>query len=271
MTFLRLLGAAAKHWFIRGADQHAAALAYFTPFALTPLIIFSITIVGFIMGSERVIAMLVRWGNNIDPGITDLLYESVQNFGTLESHYVIPLFGVLFLSVMIVVALSSFTTALHELWGVEARGWSNYFRKLARIALVIVVLQAYLVFIIIVEDTLSYFIWSELIWLQLVKSAVTFFCSVTLLALMYGFLTLSSPSFDSRFVGALVAGVLLLGSRYLVAFHFATAPVQSFFGAAGLLLTLLVWVYIASGLLLYGAAFAFVYSNRQLKHKSAVG
>jgi membrane protein len=263
MTFLRLLGAAARHWYKRGADQHAAALAYFTPFALTPLIIFSITIVGFIMGSERVISMLLRWGNNIDPGITELLYNSVQNFGSLESHYIIPVFGVLFLSLMIIVALSSFASALHHVWGVEAEGWNNALRRLGRILLVILVLQVYLVFIIIVEDTLSYFMWSEHIWWQLLESAVTFFCSVTLLALIYGFVTLSSPSFDARFVGALVASVLLLGTRYLVAFHFATAPVQSLFGAAGLLLTLLVWVYIASGLLLFGAAFAFVYAQQR--------
>ncbi len=262
MSFLRFFLKSAVLWYRKEADNHAAALAYFTPFALTPLIIFSITIVGFLVGAERVVAMLLRWGNAIDPGVTELLYASVQNFDSLETHFVLPIVGLVFLSIMIFVALNSLTIGLHKMWDVDATGWRNFFRRLWRIALFIFILQAYLVFIILLGDTLAYVStftgWT--LW-PLVNFIVFFLCTMVLLAIAYGMLALKAPSFAGRFVGAAVAGFLLLFSRELVALHFTTAPVQSLFGAAGLLIVLLVWVYVSAVVIFYGAACAQVYDS----------
>ncbi len=262
MSFLRFFVNAAKLWSRKEADQHAAALAYFTPFALTPLIIFSITIVGFIVGAERVVAMLLRWGNAIDPGVTNLLVESVANFDDFATYYVVPLLGLAFLSIMIFVALNSLIAALHKMWGVEAYGWRDYFRRFGRIAVFVIILQAYLVFIIILGDTLSYVaaVAGGPFW-PMIGFMVTFISTVMLLAIAYGLLALRAPSFAGRFVGAAVAGFVLLFSRELVGLHFATAPVQSLFGAAGLLIVLLVWVYVGAVAILYGAACAYVYDT----------
>lgn len=262
MSFIRFFLRAGRLWSERGADQHAAALAYFTPFALTPLIIFSISIVGLVYGAERVVAMLLRWGNAIDPGITDLLYLSVQNFDTVATHYVMPLIGLVFLSIMIFVTLNSLTTGLHHLWGVTVHGWGDFFRRMWHIALFIVILQAYLVFILLLGDTIAYFSqFSGGAYWSFLQFVLSFLSTMILLAVGYGMLALKSPSFAGRFVGAAVAGFLLLFSRELVALHFTTAPVQSLFGAAGLLIALLVWVYVGAVVILYGAACAFVYDT----------
>ncbi len=262
MNFFRLLGRAASLWFHKDADQHAAALAYFTPFALTPLIIFSITIVGIIMGTERVTAMLLRWGNEIDTGVTDLLYNSVQNFKSIEQHFLIPVIGLVFLSIMIFVALNSFMIALHRIWDVEVHGFSGYFSRILRIAAVVLVVQAYLVFLMLMDDTVAYLTWVNTTWWwAFFEYVVTFVFTMALLALSYGLLSLQCPPYGARFAGAAVAGILLLFSREIVDFHFSTAPVQSLFGAAGLLITLLVWVYVSAGIILFGAAFARVYAE----------
>lgn len=262
MSFLRFFVTSARLWSRKEADQHAAALAYFTPFALTPLIIFSVTIVGFIVGAERVIAMLLRWGNAIDPGVTNLLVESVANFDDFATRYVLPLVGLAFLSIMIFVAINSLTAGLHKMWGVEAHGWRNYLRRLVRISLFVLILQAYLVFIIILGDTLAYLsgVAGGPLW-PIIGSLITFLSTMVLLAIAYGLLALRAPSFAGRFVGAAVAGFVLLFSRELVGLHFTTAPVQSLFGAAGLLIVLLVWVYVGAVAILYGAACAYVYDS----------
>ncbi len=262
MSFIQFFWRAAKLWYHREADNYAAALAYFTPFALTPLIIFSITIVGFIVGVEQVTSMLLRWGNAIDPGVTDLLYRSVQNFDKFESLYYIPLIGLVFLSIMIFIALNSLTVGLHKIWGIEATGWNNFFKRLFRSTLFIIIFQAYLVFIILFEDTLEFLIkvtdWQ---WLSPVGFVMMFLSTMLLLTVAYGLLALKSPSFTGRFAGAAVACLLLLFSRELVALHFSTAPVQSLFGAAGLLISLLVWVYVSAVVILYGAACAKIYDG----------
>ncbi len=268
MSFHTFFIAAARLWVRKEADQHAAALAYFTPFALTPRIIFSITIVGFIVGTEQVIAMLLRWGNAVDAGVTNLLYTSVINFDSFATHYVLPVVGLAFLSLMIVVTLNSLSAGLHKIWGVDGTGLHNFFRKLGRIVVFIIVLQVYLVAIILLSDSLAYATavtgWGG--W-GLVGFGASFLLTMLLLAFAYGMLALKAPSFMGRFVGAAVAGFVLLFTRELVALHFATAPVQSLFGAAGLLIVLLVWVYVAAAVILYGAACAAVYDAAPHGHE----
>jgi membrane protein len=262
MSFLRLLVEAAKLWVKEEADQHAAALAYFTPFALTPLIIFSITIVGFFFGSEQVTDLLVGWGNSVDPGVTHLLSESVRKFDLLTTHYYVPVVGIAFLTVMIFISLNSLMIGLHKMWSVKPEGWWNFIARFWRISLFITVIEVYLVFVMMMGemvDGITYLtgwtVWPLLIFI------VSFVSTMLLITFAYGLLSLKSPSFTGRFLGAAIAGISLLFSRELVALHFSTAPVQSLFGAAGLLITLLVWVYVGSGLILYGAAFARVYDE----------
>jgi len=268
MYLFRLLGRAASVWFGRDADQHAAALAYFTPFALTPLIIFSITIVGLIFGAERIASMLLRWGNAIDPGVADLVYSSVQNFDAIATHYYWPIIGAAFLTVMIYITLNSLMAGLHKVFEVEVRGWRSYLSRLWRITVFIFVIQCYLVFIIILSEMVEFAsgLTGWAIW-PFVAFFLTFLSTMMLLALAYGLLSLRAPSFPARFMGAAVAGILLLFSRELVELHFTTAPVQTIFGAAGLLISLLVWVYVAAGVILYGAAFARVFDEARGKSK----
>jgi membrane protein len=262
MKFFRLFTCAFALWIRKEADQHAAALAYFTPFALTPLIIFSITIAGVIVGGERVVAMLLRWGNAIDPGVTDLLYTSVQNFDALSGHFVFPALGLVFITVLVFITLNSFAAGLHKMWDVEVRGFSQYLLRMGKIALTILLLEAYLIIFMFLSSSLviaGNFV--QVFTLPVVGMFTGFVSTALLISIVYGLLPVQAPSFQARSAGAVVATTLLLFTRELVAIHFATAPVQSLFGAAGLLISLLVWVYVAAGILLYGAAFARVYEE----------
>ena len=108
MQFFRLFPRAIGVWFSREADVHAAALAYFIPFALTPLFLLSITIVGMFIGGNEVAALLLSWGNAIDPDLTALLDSSVRNFNTLTTAYVVPIIAVLFFSTMIIPSFTFF-------------------------------------------------------------------------------------------------------------------------------------------------------------------
>lgn len=273
MHFFRLLRQALRVWVRHEADQHAAALAYFTPFALTPLIIISISMIGYVFGADRLTDMLVRWGNGVDVGVTDLIYKSVQNFDIVTGYYYLPIVGGMFLSIMVFITLNSLIVGLHKLWDVELYGWRTFLRKSWRIALFIVVLQGYFIAVIMLGDTIAIAksLTGLMVFWSFLSYVVSFVLTLTLLAVAYGVLALQSPTFNARFAGATVAGVLLFFSRELVTLHFSTAPVQSLFGAAGLLITLLVWVYVVAGIVLYGAAFARVYDEeRTAKTKNPV-
>lgn len=266
MIFFRLLVRAAKVWISREAGVHAAALAYFIPFALTPLFLLSITIVGLLIGGNEVTALLLSWGNAIDPEVTSLLDSSVRNFNRLTTAYVVPIIAILFFSTMIIVALNSFSSALHRLWEVQEIGWRIIINRTVRSFLFVILLQVYLVWIIMLNRTGALLVDVPFFTLlQLLYPFILFGSTVLLITIGYGLLPVKSPRFKARLYGALVASIFFFFSRMLVSLQTETSPIPDVFGAAGLIILLLVWIYVAASIVLYGAAFAWVYEqNKQL-------
>ncbi len=262
MKFLSLLRTAAKMWVIRGADHHAAALAYFTPFALTPLLLISITIVGFIIGRDEVVSLLLRWGGMIDPELPLFMQESLRNFEIMTATYSIPILALLFFSLMIIFALNSISVGLQNLWGTEQFGIKNLLRRSGRAILFVFLFQVYLVATIIFDNTLATATAVSGLTIFNLMAPIVFFASTTLLITVgFWILPLSSPPFRSRLYGAAVATTLFLFTRSLVALHVATAPAPDIYGAARLIFVLLIWVYVSSCILYFGAAFAKAHHN----------
>lgn len=266
MSILKLFAHSGLLWYQRDADQHAAATAYFMLFAFAPLIYFSLAIVGLLTGVDRFRALLLSWGNAVNSDLTELLYTAVINFTNLPGYYQLPIFGLVFLTVMIMVALSSLSVGLHKLWDVQAFGWSAFLKRLLNAFYFIVLLQGYFVLAIWFSDVVDYLgSYNFTFPIKLIELPVMYVATAFLIAMAYRLLSLHAPSLMGRLVGAAVASLLLLFSRELVAFQFTSTPVQSLYGAAGLLLILLIWFYVVASAILFGAALARVYDESSLE------
>jgi len=262
MKIFRLLYRAAAIWLLREADIHAAALAYFVPFAITPLLLLSITIVGFFIGGNQVGILLLRWGNSLDPELTDLIFVSVKNFDNLTTSYYLPFLATIFFSLMVVVTFNSLVSGLNKIWQIESNGWKKFFRRSGRSFLFFVFLQCYLIGLILIDQMFVFLYRIQFIdFLEYVRPVILFGSTLILFTLSYGILTLRPPSFRARFYGAVVASSLIIFTKELVALHTATAPIPGLFGTAGLIIVLLVWIYISTGIIFYGASFAAAYEE----------
>ena len=262
MKIFHLLYRAIAIWLQREADIHAAALAYFVPFAITPLLLLSITIVGLLIGNNEVGTLLLRWGNSLDPKLTDLIFLSVKNFDKLTTSYYLPLLATIFFSSMVVVTFNSLVSGLNKIWQIESNGWKNFFKRSGRSGLFFIFLQGYLIGLILLDRMfalLSQIQFLDLLWYF--RPIIFFGSTLILFTLSYGILTLRAPSFRARFYGAVVASGLILFTKELVALHTATTPIASLFGAAGLIIVLLVWIYITAAIIFFGASFAAAYEE----------
>ena len=262
MKLFRLLGRAAVLWFRRDADIHAAALAYFVPFALTPLLLLSITLVGVLIGQDEVVALLLHWGNRVNPEITALLELSVRNFNTITITYYVPVFGIIFFSTMVLVALNSLGAGILKLWQFEAHGVVNWLRRSVRSVAFVFLLQVYLVCMIVLNRTIVFI--AHVPFVDVLESLYPLLLYVSTLILFtvgYSLLPVQTVSLRARFYGAVVASSLFLFTRELVALHSATTPIPHLFGAAGLVIVMLVWIYVAASIIFYGAAFAAAYEE----------
>ncbi len=262
MYFLRLLYRASGIWLSREADMHAAALAYFVPFALTPLFLLSITLVGMLIGGNEVVTLLQGWGNVIDPDLTALLDASVRSVSLETTTYVVPLAAVVFFSFMIIVSLNALSTGLQKVWNTRTHHHHTIVESSIRSLLFVLLIQAYLVCIILLNRTVTYLAQLPFIdVLSFMYPVLIFMTTVTLITFGYGLLPVSAPPFRARLYGALVAAVLFFFTRELVALHTAVSPIPEAFGAAGLVIILLVWIYVSVSIILYGAAFSAAYEE----------
>lgn len=262
MKFFRLIFSAVRLWINEGADNYASSLAYYTLFALTPLLLLSITLAGFIIGQTEVVTLLLRWGNIINPEVSNLLDTSVQNFNSITTTYYVPMAAIIFFSTVVIVAFNTISRGFDALWHIEINGWLAFMQRSFRSALFVLLLQIYLVLLIIFNDSISYLITKTgLLFLNQISQLLFLASTILLLTIGYGLLPLRAPGFFARLAGATVASFLFFFTREIVFLYIGTMTSPSLFGTAGIIVLLLVWVYISASILFYGAAFAQVYQN----------
>jgi membrane protein len=86
---------------------------------------------------------------------------------------------------------------------------------------------------------------------------------VTLLfALIYKYVPDVEIQWRDVWVGAALTSILFTLGKYLVGLYIGTSGVSSTFGAAGSLITILVWVYYSSLIFFLGAEFTRVYATQ---------
>ncbi len=69
-------------------------------------------------------------------------------------------------------------------------------------------------------------------------------------------------------VGALVTGVLFTAGKVLIGWYLGTSGVATSYGAAASLITILLWIYYSSLILLFGAEFTKAFAERHGSRRS---
>lgn len=262
---------AAKLWYYKDAQGMAAIISYYTMFAVAPLLLLTVLIASLIYGTKFVVATLYQWGSILGPDMLELLHQSVENLEMLTGGFAVPLFGLLFFSGMVIVLFNSFTTGLHHLWGVERRGLKGWFKKIRNSILFVAILEVYIVCLIGVNGVVGSLAGIvPLVLVFSIKSLFFILATTILFSLAYRILPWERPSLPSRVFGAFIASLLLFVAKSAIAFYISTTPVPGLFGAAGIILALLIWVYISAAIIYFGAAFAYTHQVENLNNLNRI-
>lgn len=258
MKFLSILYQALKLWLEKDGSYFSAAFSYYAPLALVPLVFFSVSVAGFIYGDSFTRDVFSTWGAVMGEDLLSLIRLALENIHAETSQSRAPLIATGFFLGFYVIALNVLADGFLKMWGRESHGLVSFFKKSFRAALFLLVLQAYLVFII----GLDYFLVPTVLGNHSpLASLILYLSTVSFFVVLYRYLTSRPPSFSGCFYGALVSSVLFVTIKFLVDLYVATTPVLTLYGAAGLILVLFVWVYILAAIVLYGAAVAGLYDR----------
>lgn len=93
----------------------------------------------------------------------------------------------------------------------------------------------------------------ESVLVQVCVSALDFLVITALFATLYKFLPDVRIPWRDVWLGAVITSVLFTFGKFLIGFYLGRAGIGSAYGAAGSLVVLLVWLYYASQIFLFGA------------------
>lgn len=262
--------------------KQAAALAYYTLFALGPLLVLAIGIAALVFGAETargaVMGQLESFlGSAGASGVADLLTgadrERVGIVGTVV--------GVTLLLFSAGAVFAQLKEALNRIWEVDAKkpegGWRAKAMHAARknvFSFVGVMGTGFLLLVGLVISALlaamgdyfaAAFPAAELLW-QVVNVLVSLVVVTGVFAAVFKLVPDARVAWRDVTVGALVTAVLFLAGQFVLGYYLGAGPLSTRYGAGGAILVVLVWVYYSSIIVFFGAQFTQVYANRYGSH-----
>jgi membrane protein len=260
-------------WWNDNVPRLGASLAYYTLFALAPILIVAITIAGLVFGADAVqrqvtteISGLV--GEEGGKAVRAMLEGAAQRGGNGIATAV----GLVTFFLGSTGAFLELQTALNAIWRVKPKENASIkdmlLQRLLSFGLVVGVGFVLLVSLLVSAglSALNSYIGALVpeiaaIW-QGINTLVSLGVVTLLFAMIYQFL----PDVDLRlrhvWVGALVTAGLFNIGKYLIGLYLGTSGVATAYGAAGSVVVLLVWVYYSAQVVLLGAEFTRAYVER---------
>lgn len=267
-----------REFFDDEAPRMAAAISYYTVFALPPLLVLLITIVGTIWepedvrgGIESQIRMLL--GPQGAAGIRQML-ENANRPGTGGLFpTLLSIAGLLFGATGAFVHLQG---ALNTAWGVEPDpdqgGVRNFLMKrllslgmILGVGFLLLVSLALSAMITAFGDVIGPMLPDALSGavFQLAELALSLLIITGLFAAIFKVLPDAVIAWRDVWVGAAATALLFVAGKFLIGLYIGQSDPGSAYGAAGSLAVILVWIYFASMILLLGAEFTQVWARRR--------
>lgn len=256
---------------------HGAALAYYTVFAMVPLLYLSISFAGRIVGQESVLA-IVKYVLQSKVGLNDVdgILVFVRSLNLTEGNRIMELVSVVFLLITSTAVFSCLRSSINWFYGIDIHSLSK--RKKIVKNIVFRFISILIIGGITIGVIVLYFIQSFIIslldqyfghqsfWDIFLSSGLQHVISILgnagVVVIIFKFVHDGVINWSLAFWGALFTGILLYLGQLLINYYL----LNFFFGAkgggiAGSLFILLAWVYYSSQIIFFGAKFISEYAH----------
>ena len=251
----------------------SAALAYYTVFAMAPLLIVLISLASLFYGDDAINRKLFQEinglvGNQAALQIQNIIRQiSIQNDSTFA-----VILGVITLFIGTTGVFIEIQDSMNQIWRVKAKpkkGWKKMLiNRVLSFSMVIslgFLLIASLIInglILALSDQLSqYFPDLTILVINIINVALTFIIISALFSVIFKFLPDVEISWKDVRIGAFFTVTLFIVGKFLIGIYIERVGPGSAYGAAGSIIVILVWVYYTSAILYFGAEFTQVYSE----------
>jgi len=268
-AILTLFKRTVQRFIAKDTFEMGAALAYYTIFSLAPLVLIAVAIAGLVFGEKAAEGrMAEEIVSAVGPAVAHAIQEMIKNAKDSGGSTTASIIGLVILFFGASGVFVELQSALNKIWEVEAKQtsgvWAFIRDRLHTFAMVLAV--GFLLLVSLVINTAlsamsKYIAPEQTVVAQILNQVISFGFITLLFAMIFRVLPDRPIAWDDVWVGAAFTSLLFVVGKYLLGLYLGRGGVTSAFGAAGSLVVILLWVYYASQIILFGAQFTQVYAT----------
>jgi membrane protein len=262
-----------SEWLEDKAPQLGAALAYYTVFSLAPLILVLLAIIGWIFQNDPAGAwkkVTEQMSYFMDKSAVDVVQNIAQQAAQPTKGLLATMIGILLALFGASGVFGQLQDALNTIWGVKAKPGAGILGFL-RLRFLSFAMVGGVCFLLLVSLTLqsvlkgfSHYVQAVLPGGIVIAMAVYWIFDlavvILLFAIIFKFLPDAKIQWRDVWIGAIMTAIFFAIGKWALGLYLGSGSAASAYGAASSLITLLLWVYYSSQILLFGAEFTQVYA-----------
>jgi membrane protein len=255
----------------------AGATAFFSTFAITPILIIIIQLSGIFFTADKLtIHLMSGLRMMVGTGGAAQIQQTAKNITSLAQNWYITLFGFLFMLFVATTLFSVIESSLNQIWMIRLNpGGGLRVTLKRRLRSVVVIVVAGILFIaglftegaqailgnyieLLFPDTgkLLNSLINEVIFIAIV--IIWFTC-------LFRFLTEGRPLLKIAFAGGILTGILFDLGKMIVSWGLSRSNIGTIYGASGSIVLTMLFVFYSSLIFYFGGCFIKVLSEKREK------
>jgi len=245
----------------------AGATAFFTNFALPPILIILIRLFGIFTDRRTLVSNIFNRLNNIldDKSIAQIRL-TLRNIRGIDQKWYVTLFSFVFFLFVATTLFNVIKNSLEQIWGIglqEKKGIVGTLKSRA-ISFIIIMLAGILFIFGLFADSIQAIIGSflktntpsfELVATSILNQVIFVIIVTSWFTILFRFLTNGRPTWRAALSGGLLTGCLFTAGKYILRILLPLSNISNIYGSAGSVIVIMLFVFYSSLIFYFGASF----------------
>lgn len=250
----------------------AAATAFFATFSLSPIIVILVNVLSLYFQSEVIRQQLFgRLKVTLGSQTASEIEMMVNNFMSLESNWWVTIIGFVFLLFVATTLLGIIRKAIHQIWCIRRKSKVklryNIKGRLIGIALLMfmgllfVISQLLDTSLTVFHDYLIELIGINTFLVRTINIVFSVLVVTSWFTILFKFLPEARIEWSVAAAGGLVTALLFSVGKFILGLLLVESNLKTIFGASASIALLLLFIFYASMIMYYGAAFTYAFGK----------
>lgn len=254
--------------------NRSAAIAFYAIFSLPAILVISYAVSGILYQPDLIQEELFQQLSAVmgQDGAEFLLkaMSSSQEFGDNRTAIAVGVITLIFSATGVFISLQD---SLNAIWQVKPKPRNQLIKFLfnrLQSFLMVIGFGLLLLSMVLLDLILSYLnefaseinFPFDIFFFTLLNAALTFMATALIVASFFKILPDARVKWRDVWIGSVITTVLLVTGKFLIGYFLENWSTGSFYGATGVFVVILMWVYYTSMILLLGAAFTYIYAQK---------